>query len=55
MVVLTHALDDLIFTPKLRLAAEAEFAGRVGKDNYVQYEFEEYKGGYSLASTISCV
>ncbi|KIY64969.1 dienelactone hydrolase endo-1,3,1,4-beta-D-glucanase [Cylindrobasidium torrendii FP15055 ss-10] len=38
------AEDDLLFPPKNRLAAEAEFAGRVGKDNYVQYEFAEYKG-----------
>ncbi|KAK0464596.1 dienelactone hydrolase endo-1-3,1,4-beta-D-glucanase [Desarmillaria tabescens] len=38
------AEEDMSFTPDARAAAEAELAGRRGKDNYVEYEFIEHKG-----------
>ncbi|KAK0201716.1 dienelactone hydrolase endo-1-3,1,4-beta-D-glucanase [Desarmillaria ectypa] len=38
------AEEDRYFTPAARAVAEAEFAGRQGKDNFVEYEFIEYKG-----------
>ncbi|KAF9049634.1 dienelactone hydrolase endo-1,3,1,4-beta-D-glucanase [Hymenopellis radicata] len=38
------AEEDMIFSKALRLQAEAEFSGRTGKDNFVDYEFKEYTG-----------
>ncbi|KAH9480066.1 Hydrolase tropI [Psilocybe cubensis] len=38
------AEEDMWFPDTLRSAAEAEFASRKGKDNFVEYEFKEYKG-----------
>ncbi|TFY74120.1 hypothetical protein EWM64_g9892 [Hericium alpestre] len=38
------AEDDLGFGPKLRSGAEEIFKARQGKDNYVDYEFVDYKG-----------
>lgn len=32
------------FPPELRMKAEAEFKGRDGKPDYVEYEFKDYKG-----------
>ncbi len=43
----------MIFTKALRLQAEAEFSGRTGKDNFVDYEFKEYKGTPSLLYLVS--
>lgn len=40
------------FSKELRLRAEAEFEGRKGKDNFVEYEFKDYKGIYHLASFV---
>lgn len=36
--------DDMTFGPKLRQDAEAVFAARKGKDDFVDYEFRDYKG-----------
>ncbi|PPQ71948.1 hypothetical protein CVT25_002826 [Psilocybe cyanescens] len=38
------AEDDMWFSNSLRLQCEAEFAARKGKENFVEYEFKEYKG-----------
>jgi len=36
--------EDFFFPDSLRHQAEAEFAGRKGKQNFVEYEFKEWKG-----------
>jgi hypothetical protein len=36
--------EDMTFPTKSRLAAEADFASRKGKDDFVEYEFKDYKG-----------
>lgn len=41
-------LDDMWFSNSLRLQCEAEFAARKGKENFVEYEFKEYKGKFIL-------
>jgi hypothetical protein len=43
---ITNELDaeDFSFSNKLQHEAEAAFAERKGKDNFVEYEFHEYKG-----------
>ncbi|PPQ76098.1 hypothetical protein CVT26_004605 [Gymnopilus dilepis] len=38
------AEDDMFFPDTLRNQAEAVFKAREGKDNFVEYEFKEYKG-----------
>jgi len=38
------AEDDMSFKPKLRKRAEEIFESRRGKDNFVEYEFQDYKG-----------
>ncbi|KAF8069025.1 dienelactone hydrolase endo-1,3,1,4-beta-D-glucanase [Lyophyllum atratum] len=38
------AEDDLFFSPALRLQAEALFSERKGTENFVEYEFHDYKG-----------
>ena len=37
-------VEDMSFGPSLRNSAEAEFKGREGKDNFVDFEFADYKG-----------
>jgi hypothetical protein len=36
--------EDLFFPESLRLASEAVFAGRKGKEDYIDYELKVYKG-----------
>ncbi|KAF9457747.1 dienelactone hydrolase endo-1,3,1,4-beta-D-glucanase [Collybia nuda] len=38
------AEDDLFFSKDLRLKTEAIFGQRKGKDNFIEYEFKDYKG-----------
>jgi len=38
------AEDDMIFGVKKRTETEAVFTARKGKDDYVEYEFVDYKG-----------
>jgi len=38
------AEEDIMFSPSLRNQAEAIFAARKGKDNFIEYEFEDYEG-----------
>lgn len=42
----------MMFTEKVQRVAEAEFAGRVGKDNYVEYEFNKYQGRRFLSCSL---
>ena len=37
-------LEDMGFPESLRLASEAVFAERKGKENYIDYEVKVYKG-----------
>lgn len=37
-------IDDMYWTPASRLNAEAAFRERKGKNNFVEYEFRDYKG-----------
>lgn len=37
-------LADMSFSAKYRQECEAELEGRRGKDNFVDYEFKDYKG-----------
>ncbi|THH16643.1 hypothetical protein EW146_g4025 [Bondarzewia mesenterica] len=37
---------DMSFSPEIRLQAEALLAGRKGKDNFVEYEFKDWKGTF---------
>lgn len=41
-------LDDMVFPNSFRSECEAEFAARKGKENFVEYEFQEYKGMFTL-------
>lgn len=44
-IVLTHpALEDSSFKKSLRDEAEAIFAARKEKPDFVEYEFKDYKG-----------
>lgn len=36
--------EDVYFGPKMRSEAEAIFAARKGKPDFVDYEFNDYKG-----------
>ncbi|KIK69561.1 hypothetical protein GYMLUDRAFT_33934 [Collybiopsis luxurians FD-317 M1] len=38
------AEEDFTFKPKLRQKSEAIFAARKSKDNFIDYEFKDYKG-----------
>lgn len=38
--------EDEYFGPKIRNEAEAIFAARKGKPDFVEYEFNDYKGKY---------
>ncbi|KAH9480067.1 Protein AIM2 [Psilocybe cubensis] len=38
------AEDDMTFSKSFRSECEAHLAGRKGKENFVEYEFKEYKG-----------
>ncbi|KAK7469197.1 hypothetical protein VKT23_003688 [Stygiomarasmius scandens] len=38
------AEDDFVFGPAARAKAEKSFESRKGKDNFVEYEFKDYKG-----------
>ncbi|KAF8903658.1 dienelactone hydrolase endo-1,3,1,4-beta-D-glucanase [Gymnopilus junonius] len=45
------AEDDMFFSNTLRNQSEAVFKEKEGKDNFVEYEFKEYKGtGHGFAS-----
>jgi len=44
MVTNELGAEDFSFSNKLQFEAEATFAERKGKDNFVEYEFHEYKG-----------
>lgn len=48
--VLTLNTDDTFFPTALRDKSEAEFLSRKDKENFVEYEFKEYKG--SLNSSL---
>lgn len=41
-------IDDMFFSPSLRLKTEAIFAERKGTDKFVEYEFKDYKGLFSF-------
>lgn len=43
--------DDSTFTPSLRQEAEAIFAARKDKPEYIDYEFKDYKGSHSYFQT----
>jgi len=45
--------DDTFFPAALRDKCEAEFASRKDKDNFVEYEFKEYKGSSFYAGTLA--
>lgn len=45
--VLTLTTDDTFFPTALRDKCEAEFVSRKDKENFVQYEFREYKGFFT--------
>lgn len=42
---LTDTIEDFAFKPAFRLSCEAVFAERKGTDQFVDYEFKDYKGG----------
>ena len=46
---LTRCEADTSFTPPLRQEAEAHFASRKDKDDFVEYEFEDYEGAWSCS------
>lgn len=39
--------EDTFLPPSLRIQSEAELSGRNGKENFVEYEFREYKGAFN--------
>lgn len=39
-----HLIEDSMFKPELRSKAEAIFAARKDKEDFIDYEFVEYKG-----------
>lgn len=43
---LTYIEEDMMFSKPTRLHAEAVFAGRKGKEGFVEYEFIDYPGPY---------
>lgn len=46
--------DDMSFGPKLRNEAEAIFAARKDKPDYVDYEFKDYAGSLSRLMSAPC-
>ncbi len=49
---LTLNADDSWFPTALRNKSEAEFASRKDKENFVEYEFKEYKGSFYACCTL---
>jgi hypothetical protein len=41
----------MFFSDSLRNKVEAAFAGRKGREDFVDYEFKEYKGQWSVLAT----
>ena len=41
--------EDFTFGPSLKDEAEASFAARKGKENFVEYEFHDYKGAFNYS------
>ena len=53
--MLTYSTEDFSFGPKLRNEAEAVFAARKDKPEFIEYEFKDWKGPFRLSFEIICV